>query len=187
MKIEKTSLEGVLIIEPDLFRDPRGSFMETYQEKRYKEMGIDTDFVQDNLAYSSCGALRGLHYQLPNQQAKLVQMISGEVFDVVVDIRKGSPTFGQYAGFHLTGENRHQVFIPEGFAHGYSVLSESATFIYKCSDFYAPVSEKGVLWSDPDIGINWQLDSPLLSDKDRIYPCLKDVSPENLPEYSKNR
>ena len=183
MKIKDTPLEGVIIIEPDVFADKRGSFMETYQKKRYREAGIETDFVQDNLSYSSRGTIRGLHYQLPNQQAKLVQVISGEVFDVVVDIRRGSPCFGQYTGVYLTGKNRRQVSVPEGFAHGFSVLSESAVLMYKCSEFYAPDSEKGILWSDPDIGIDWQLDKPLLSEKDNMHRKLKDVLPEDLPVY----
>lgn len=182
MKPSNTNLPGVFIIEPAYFKDDRGFFMETYQKKRYQEWGIACEFVQDNLSFSIRGTLRGLHYQYPNEQAKLVQVIQGEVFDVAVDIRRGSPTFGKWTGATLTGENKLQLFIPEGFAHGFCVTSQTATFVYKCSDYYSPENEHGILWSDPDIGIQWPTISPLLSDKDQNYMCLKDIQKKQLPK-----
>jgi dTDP-4-dehydrorhamnose 3,5-epimerase len=172
-----------MIIEPDVFLDGRGYFLETYQEKRYRELGIDVAFVQDNLSFSTRGTLRGLHFQYPHAQAKLVQVIQGEVLDVIVDIRRNSPTFGRWGGVRLSEKNHKQLFVPEGFAHGYCVLSDNAVFSYKCSEFYAPECEKGVLWSDRDIGIDWPVNVPVLSEKDRRYPCLKNISNEDLPEY----
>ena len=183
MKVMQTALEGVLIIEPDFFGDERGYFMETFHRKRYKQEGVDTGFVQDNLSFSSKGIVRGLHYQFPQTQAKLVQVIQGEVFDVTVDIRRGSPTFGNWIGFDLSDENMQQVYIPEGFAHGFCVVSETAFLSYKCSDFYAPDSEGGILWSDPDLGIDWPVKQPVLSEKDSQYLCLKDIPPDRLPVY----
>ena len=183
MKVLTTSLDGVLIIEPDVFGDQRGFFMETYQRQRYNAAGIETDFLQDNLSFSVKGTLRGLHYQHPHSQAKLVQVVQGEIYDVAVDIRRGSPTFGQWTGVHLSDENKRQFFIPEGFAHGFAVLSDTALFMYKCSDLYVPDSEGGLLWSDPDLGIDWPLSEPLLSDKDRRYPHLKDIPADRLPPY----
>ena len=146
MKTQKTELDGVLIIEPNVFEDQRGYFFETYNQDRYHEIGIKSDFVQDNLSFSVKGTLRGLHYQHPNDQAKLVQVILGEVFDVAVDIRRGSATFGKWIGQHLSNDNKLQIFVPEGFAHGFCVLSDTALFHYKCSDFYAPECEGGILW-----------------------------------------
>jgi dTDP-4-dehydrorhamnose 3,5-epimerase len=181
MKVLKTGLPGVLIIEADVFKDGRGYFMETYHRKRYAEAGIDCPFVQDNLSYSTRGTLRGLHYQYPHDQAKLVQVITGEVFDVAVDIRRGSPAFGQWTGEYLSDKNKRQLFIPKGFAHGFCVLSDTAIFLYKCSNFYAPDSEKGVLYSDPDLAIDWPVNEPILSDKDSKYPRLKDVPGKHLP------
>jgi len=183
MKVEKSELQGALIIEPDIFRDKRGYFMETYHKEKYEQLGIRDHFVQDNLSYSARGSLRGLHYQHPHGQAKLVQVIKGEVFDVIVDIRQGSPTFGQWNGVNLSDNNSRQFYVSEGFAHGFCVLSESAIVCYKCSDFYAPEKEGGILCSDPDIGIEWPMDRPLLSDKDSRYPCLKDVPKARLPLY----
>jgi dTDP-4-dehydrorhamnose 3,5-epimerase len=173
----------VLIIEPDVLDDQRGYFFETYQRQRYANAGINADFVQDNLSFSIKGTLRGLHYQHPHGQAKLVQVIQGEVFDVAVDIRRKSPTFGRWIGQHLSDENKKQIFIPEGFAHGFCVLSETALFHYKCSDFYAPDCEGGIVWSDPDVGIDWPIDSPLVSEKDSKFSCLKDLSEDKLPFY----
>ena len=175
MKVHQTALEGVLILEPSVFHDSRGFFMETYNQARYKAAGIDTDFVQDNISYSIQGTLRGLHYQSPHPQAKLVQVMDGEIFDVAVDIRPDSATFGQWAGLHLSGENKRQFFIPEGFAHGFVVLSKTTIFSYKCSDFYSPESEGGIIWNDPDIRIDWPVDNPLLSDRDRSLPALKEI------------
>jgi dTDP-4-dehydrorhamnose 3,5-epimerase len=183
MEVSKTSFEGVLIVEPDVFGDERGFFMETFHRQRYNQEGMGADFVQDNLSFSEKGIIRGLHYQFPNAQAKLVHVIKGEVFDVIVDIRKGSATFGQWISEILSDENKRQIYIPSGFAHGFCVLSDTAFFAYKCSDFYAPESEGGVLWSDPDLAINWPLDNPVLSEKDGQYPCLKDIAQDRLPVY----
>jgi dTDP-4-dehydrorhamnose 3,5-epimerase len=183
MKIHKTELDGVLIIEQNVFGDNRGYFIETYHRQRYADAGIRVDFVQDNLSFSRKGALRGLHYQHPHDQAKLVQVIQGEVFDVVVDIRRESLTFGKWIGQHLSDENRKQIYIPEGFAHGFCVLSDTALFHYKCSDFYAPECEGGIFWSDPDVAIDWPLDSPIVSEKDAQYSWLKDIAEDILPSY----
>jgi dTDP-4-dehydrorhamnose 3,5-epimerase len=182
LKINKTELDGVLIIEPNVFND-RGYFFETYQRQRYADAEIRVDFVQDNLSFSRKGTLRGLHYQHPHDQAKLVQAIQGAVFDVAVDIRKESPTFGKWIGQHLSDENNLQIFVPEGFAHGFCVLSDTALFHYKCSDFYAPEFEGGILWSDPDVGVDWPLDSPLVSEKDAQFSCLKNIAEDRLPSY----
>jgi len=181
MKIIETPLAGVLIIEPDIFEDPRGFFMETFHNKRYAEAGIDCRFVQDNLSFSVKNTLRGLHFQINIPQAKLVQAISGEVFDVAVDLRAGSKTFGSWTGVRLSAANKRQVFIPEGFAHGFCVLSETAYFSYKCSQLYAPEDEGGILWSDPGIGIDWPLKDPLVSEKDSRFKRLSELRPEKLP------
>jgi dTDP-4-dehydrorhamnose 3,5-epimerase len=183
MKIIDTKLPGVLIIEPDIFGDSRGFFMETYHKERYGAAGMDAEFVQDNTSFSTKGTLRGLHFQYPHSQAKLVQVFMGEVFDVAVDIRRDSPTFGQWFGTTLSSDNKQQLFIPEGFAHGFCVLSETALFTYKCTEFYSPADERGVLWSDPDIGIEWPVNKPLLSDKDEKYPCFKDFNSGYLPPF----
>jgi len=187
MKVISTSLKEVLLIEPSVFEDKRGFFMETYQQKKYMDSGIESNFIQDNLSFSVRGTLRGLHYQFPHAQAKLVQVIKGEIFDVTVDIRRNSPTFAKWTGVHLSGKNRRQLYVPEGFAHGFCVLSETATFAYKCSDFYSPDSERGILWSDPDIGVDWPVENPVLSGKDRNYDYLKDVPTEYLPTYKKSK
>ena len=181
MKVLTTSLKDVLLIEQDVYGDRRGYFMETYQKKRYGSNCIETEFVHDNLSYSTGGTLRGLHYQFPNAQAKLIQVVQGEVFDVAVDIRRGSPSFGNWVGVHLSDQNKRQLYIPEGFAHGFCVISDTAIFSYKCNAFYDPGCEGGILWSDPAIGIDWPLDNFLLSDKDLKYSCLKDVPAERLP------
>jgi dTDP-4-dehydrorhamnose 3,5-epimerase len=184
MKILDTSLPGVLLIQPRVFRDGRGRFLETYHAERYAAGGIGARFVQDNLSCSARGTLRGLHFQHPRGQAKLVQVISGRVFDVALDIRQGSPTFGCWAGFELDGEQGHQLFIPAGFAHGFCVLSAEAVFHYKCSDLYAPECEGGVLWCDARIGIQWPVSEPLLSAKDRCNPLLEAIPAERLPRWS---
>jgi len=183
MKVLPIKFEDVLLVEPQVFTDPRGHFMETFQQERYEEAGIAHRFVQDNFSFSSKGTLRGLHYQLKQAQAKLVQVTWGRVFDVAVDIRRGSPTFGHWAGVELSSENHRQLYIPQGFAHGFFVLSETAHFQYKCSDYYTPDDEFGILWSDPEIGIEWPAGIPLLSGKDRAYPFLDDVPRELLPKY----
>jgi dTDP-4-dehydrorhamnose 3,5-epimerase len=184
MKIIPTDLPGVLIVEPCVFPDGRGFFFETYQKERYSQSGISNEFVQDNISYSVKGTLRGLHYQYPHSQAKLVQVLSGEVFDVAVDIRLGSPTFGRWEGIILSSDNKKQFYIPRGFAHGFCVLSDTAVFYYKCDDFYASECEGGILWSDPGIGIEWPVNAPLLSDKDQKNPCLKDIPRERLPAFA---
>lgn len=183
IKITETELPGVLIIEPAVFKDPRGYFMETYHKSKFSEIGLDRAFVQDNHSHSVRGTLRGLHYQLEKPQAKLVYVIRGEIFDVAVDIRKGSPTFGKWVGVTLSDRNHKQIFIPEGFAHGLCVLSDSADVIYKCTDLYAPGDEYGILWSDPGIGIEWPVENPLLSDKDKVCPELNNAPLSNLPDY----
>ncbi len=155
--------------------------METYNQSRYVKAGVNKVFVQDNLSYSLKGTVRGLHFQIKNPQAKLVHVITGEIFDVTVDIRPGSATFGQWTGIHLSDKNRRQLYIPEGFAHGFCVLSDAARFSYKCSDFYVPEDEGGIIWSDPDIGISWPLENPIISEKDKQYPKLSDLKHEQLP------
>jgi len=184
LKITPTSLPEVLLIEPAVFEDRRGFFMETYHRKTYAEAGLDRDFVQDNLTRSVRGTLRGLHYQQPHGQAKLVQAAQGEIFDVAVDIRRGSPRFGKWCGVRLSDRNPRQIYIPEGFAHGFCVLSETALVSYKCTDFYAPSAEGGVLWSDTDLGIAWPVEYPILSDKDAGFTRLRDVPPDRLPAYT---
>jgi dTDP-4-dehydrorhamnose 3,5-epimerase len=181
MKVTESKIKGLLLIEADSFGDQRGYFMETWHRERYVQCGINEDFVQDNLSYSAYGVLRGLHFQNPQGQGKLVYVIKGEVYDVAVDIRKGSPTFGQWEGYYLSDENRRQLYIPPGFAHGFCVTGESVLFAYKCTDFYNRETERGLLWNDPDIGIKWPLEKPLLSEKDLVLPCLKDIIEETLP------
>jgi len=183
MKILRTDIESVLVVEPIAHIDDRGYFMETYHKLKYRELGIPVEFVQDNLSFSREGTLRGLHYQYPHGQAKLVQVLVGHVFDVTVDIRKGSLTFGQWFGIHLSDNNKRQLFVPGGLAHGFCVLSETALFSYKCSDLYFPECERGVLWSDPDLGIEWPVKEPILSEKDAKYPRLKDLPREWMPQY----
>ncbi len=170
-----TLLEGLLIIEPDVFGDTRGYFLETYHQRRYQSAGLDATFIQDNLSFSKKGTLRGLHFQITQPQAKLVQAITGKIFDVAVDIRPESPTYGKWSSAMLSEDNKRQLFIPGGFAHGFCVLSESAHVSYKCSDYYNPADEGGILWSDPALGIDWPVKDPTLSDKDQQYPCLKDL------------
>ncbi len=183
MKISETRLPGVLLIEPDIFGDHRGFFLETWNKRRYQEAGLDRDFVQDNLSLSRHGILRGLHYQWPQPQGKLVQVLRGAVFDVAVDIRQGSPTFGQWVGYELTAENHLQLFIPEGFAHGFCVISDQALFSYKCTDLYNPATEHGLLWNDPDIQIDWPVSEPLLSEKDSAALALRDIPRPDLPTF----
>ncbi|MDP7255185.1 MAG: dTDP-4-dehydrorhamnose 3,5-epimerase [Planctomycetota bacterium] len=183
MEIVETELPGVLVIEPEVFGDSRGFFLETWNKQRYAALGVDGEFVQDNLSLSSRGVVRGLHYQMPHSQAKLVYVIQGDVFDVAVDIRVGSPTFGEWYGAVLSGENKRQVYVPEGFAHGFSVLTDTALFAYKCSDFYNREAESGIAWDDPDLGIDWKVAEPELSEKDQNLPRLKDVDESRLPVY----
>ncbi|OQY14562.1 MAG: dTDP-4-dehydrorhamnose 3,5-epimerase [Desulfobacteraceae bacterium 4572_187] len=187
MNIITTSIEGVLVIEPAVFEDNRGFFMETYQQERYSKSGIKPIFVQDNLSFSVQSTLRGLHYQVKHPQAKLVQVITGEIFDVAVDIRPGSSTFGKWTGAYLSDQNKRQLFIPEGFAHGFCVISKTAHFLYKCSDFYAPEDECGINWADPEIAIDWPEKNPIVSEKDRHNLKLRDLIPKQLPFQEKSR
>ncbi|NLD09185.1 MAG: dTDP-4-dehydrorhamnose 3,5-epimerase [Xanthomonadaceae bacterium] len=178
MKVINTNIPEVKIIEPKVFGDERGFFLETYSEERYNGLlGLDLHFVQDNHSRSTRGVLRGLHFQKNNPQGKLVRVVRGEVFDVAVDIREGSPTFGQYASVVLSEENKKQFWVPEGFAHGFLVLSDSADFEYKCTNYYDPSSEGCLLWNDPELGIEWPLHdlAPLLSEKDKQGKLLKDL------------
>jgi len=180
MKVLPTALPGVIVIEPDVYRDERGFFLESYHAQRYAAVGVPTGFVQDNQSRSVRGTVRGLHAQRSRPQGKLVQVLQGEIFDVVVDIRRGSPTFGRWISVALSGENFRQCYIPPDFAHGFCVTSESALFEYKCTDFYDPSDELRVLWNDPAIGVAWPVDAPHLSDKDRAAPplaALMDVLP----------
>jgi dTDP-4-dehydrorhamnose 3,5-epimerase len=186
VKASRTALPEVLLIEPVVHRDDRGFFMETYHAGRYRELGVSTPFVQDNLAYSERGVLRGLHLQNPSAQAKLVYVLRGEVYDVAVDVRVGSPNFGRWAAATLSEENKHQLFIPQGFAHGFCVMSEMALFAYKCSDLYNPKAELAIAWNDPDIGIEWPASQPTLSRKDAEARRLADIEPAALPRYPAN-
>ena len=184
LQIVETSLAGVLVVKPRAFEDPRGFFMETYRANLLAEAGIRETFVQDNHSHSSRGVLRGLHYQLRHPQAKLCRVVTGEVLDVAVDIRVGSPNFGKWVGVLLSAENRTQIYIPKGFAHGFVVRSETADFLYKCSDYYDGPDDRGVLWNDPDLAIDWDTPSPIISEKDARYLPLAQIPPENLPRYT---
>jgi dTDP-4-dehydrorhamnose 3,5-epimerase len=176
-----TELDGVCILEPVVHGDRRGFFMETYNRQTFAEIGIVCDFVQDNYSRSRRGVLRGLHYQIRHTQAKLVRVTRGEVYDTAVDLRRGSATFGRYVGATLSEENQRMLFVPEGFAHGFYVLSEVAEFAYKCSDFYTPQHERGIIWNDPGVAIAWPLQGePVLSDRDTLWPALSDVPPRDL-------
>ncbi len=177
MKIIPTAIADVFIIEPKVFGDDRGFFLETFQAKRYQEeIGITQPFVQDNYSRSSVGVLRGLHFQKTKPQGKLVRVAQGAVFDVAVDIRHNSPTYGQWVGAHLSGNNKHQLWIPPGLAHGFLVLSDTADFEYKCTDYYDPSDEGCLLWCDPDIAIQWPTDTPILSEKDRHGKSLSELT-----------
>jgi len=179
MKFTQLSIPGLILIEPQVFGDDRGFFMETYSKREFLDAGIDVDFVQDNHSRSGKAVLRGLHFQKPPfAQAKLIRVSQGEVLDVAVDIRPDSPTFGKWDSAHLTAENKNMFFIPAGFAHGFYVLSETADFQYKCSNFYDKESEGGILWNDPDINVAWLAANPILSEKDKTWPILKDIEAE---------
>ena len=182
MRVVPTEIPGVLIIEPEVFADGRGFFMETYHAARYREHGIEGPFVQDNHSRSVAGTLRGLHLQVRRPQGKLVRVIEGEVYDVCVDVRRGSPTFGRWVGVTLTAENVRQCYVPPGFAHGFCVLTPVAQVEYKCTDLYDPGHELGIAWNDPQIGIAWPVDAPLLSPRDQAQPPLMALT-ESLPAY----
>jgi dTDP-4-dehydrorhamnose 3,5-epimerase len=176
MQLKTTPLDGMLIVEPGIFGDERGYFMETHHLKRFQSADIDCVFVQDNLSFSKNNVLRGLHFQKTKPQAKLIQAITGGIFDVGVDLRPDSSTFGKWFGIVLSEENKRQIFVPEGFAHGFCVLSESAHVAYKCSNYYDPDDEGGLHWSDPDIAIDWPLKDPILSAKDSQFGYLRDLA-----------
>lgn len=178
MEFIETEIKGIVLIVPRVYDDPRGYFFEAYHKKRFTEHGIDADFVQDNQSYSQKGTLRGLHYQYPVPQAKLICVLKGEILDVAVDLRVESPTFGQWESAVLSAENKHQFFVPIGFAHGFQVLSEDAEIMYKCSDYYSPQTDGGISWSDPELDIPWPINNPILSEKDQRQPLLS--------EYRKN-
>lgn len=180
MHVTRNHLDGLLLIEPRVFGDARGFFFETWHRQRYRDLGIDADFVQDNLSFSRRGILRGLHYQKPASQGKLVMVLQGEVFDVAVDLRRKSSTFGQWHGVTLSAENKHQFYIPPGFAHGFIVVSETALFHYKCTELYSPKDEQAIRWNDPDLKICWPIAEPILSAKDAQAPFLKDISTDLL-------
>lgn len=181
MEFQSTAIADVLLIKPKVHRDQRGFFAETYRRSVFAEHGIDEIFVQDNLSSSVQHTLRGLHYQVSRQQAKLVSVTMGEILDVAVDLRVDSPTFGRHVLCHLTGEGREMLFIPRGFAHGFFVLSTQAVFSYKCSNYYCPEAERGIRWNDPDLAIPWPDTTPLLSEKDRNLPFLADLGRADLP------
>ncbi len=179
MQVEQTKLEGVLLVTPQVFGDDRGFFMETYNRDKALAMGLPGEFVQDNHSKSSRGVLRGLHYQYPQWQGKLVRAVQGEIYDVALDIRAGSPTYGEWVGYYLNADNKQQLYVPAGYAHGFCVTSDTAEVVYKCTSLYAPEQEGSLLWNDPDIGIHWPIETPILYDKDVDGVRLKD-----LPELS---
>lgn len=180
MEIKESRIPDVKIIKPRIFEDDRGYFFESYRESVLREAGVELSFVQDNVSASVKGTLRGLHYQIVQPQAKLIQCLKGEILDVAVDIRRSSPTFGEHISYILSEENHHGLLIPEGFAHGFSVLSEEAVISYKCSDYYNKSGERGILWNDPGLNINWQTEQPVLSEKDRQNPLFSSIKEEDL-------
>jgi len=181
MKVRETAIAGAILLFPDVLRDERGFFMETYHDRRYAEFGIDLTFRQDNRSLSSRGVLRGLHYQVAQPQGHLVMVLAGEIFDVGLDLRRGSPTFGQAMSMVLKADDFSQLWLPPGVAHGFCVLSETGEIHYKCSDLYAPGDEAGVLWNDPDLAIDWPIDSPVIAPRDQKLPRLRDVPENRLP------
>lgn len=183
MKVIHTHLPGCVVIEPAVFGDERGAFYETWNAERFAEQGLHAQFVQSNVSTSSRGVLRGLHYQWPRPQGKLVTVLEGEVYDVAVDIRRGSPTFGRWEAVILSAQNKRQFWIPEGFAHGFAVLSERAVFSYLCTDVYVREADAGVAWNDAQIAVDWPISDPQLSDKDQRAPFLADIAADRLPEF----
>ncbi len=184
IRITKTTLDGVLVIEPDLYNDDRGYFFELWNARKFDGHGIEVNYVQDNVSFSKKNVLRGLHYQFPKPQAKLVSVLSGEIFDVAVDIRKGSPTFGKWFSVILSDKNKKQLFIPAGFAHGFCVTSDNATVMYKCDEYYASDCEHTIVWSDKSLAIDWPSKAPILSSKDKNGTTINDMKSEHFPEYS---
>ena len=187
MKFTPTALPGVVIVDPDVHGDSRGFFLETWHAERYRQAGIDADFVQDNLSRSSRHTLRGLHAQVRRPQGKLVRVVEGSVFDVAVDIRRGSPHYGRWVGCELSAADQRQMYVPPGFAHGFCVLTEFAQFEYKCTDFYDPDDQIAIRWNDPEIGVEWPVDAPTLSPRDQSAPLLRDFGPGQLPEFEPGR
>jgi dTDP-4-dehydrorhamnose 3,5-epimerase len=183
MRRIETSLPGVFLIEPTVFSDERGFFYESYNKAKFADIGIQGEFVQDNHSKSAQGTLRGLHYQLGHPQAKLCRVVSGEVLDAVADIRRGSPSFGKCLSTILSADNKNMIYIPAGFAHGFLVLSETAEFLYKCDDFYYSAEERGIVWNDLDLAIDWGIDKPILSQKDKLHPKLSEIPSQHLPKY----
>ena len=186
MQVSAGPMEGLLVIETKLWRDARGVFVETYHQERYRDAGIGAVFVQDNLSWSQANVLRGLHYQLSRPQGKLVTVVEGRVFDVAVDIRKGSPTFGQWHGGELSAANRRQLYIPSGYAHGFCVLSERAGFMYRCTDYYCPSDERGIRWNDPQLAIDWPVVNPLVSGKEQASKTPTEMQAE-IPQWTATR
>lgn len=184
MKVTQGKLPGILLLEPHIYRDKRGHFLEVYREDQYPDFGVPTRFVQDNMSFSGKDVLRGLHYQLGRYpQGKLIWVLEGSVWDVAVDIRRGSPTFGRYAGEFLSAEDYRQIYIPEGFAHGFCVLSDSALVMYKVTNRHAPEEERGIRWNDPTLNIGWPTKTPILSQKDEDLPFLSTLGPGHLPLF----
>jgi dTDP-4-dehydrorhamnose 3,5-epimerase len=181
MKVTDTTIEGAYLIELDVYGDERGFFLESYQHRRYADHGLDVDFVQDNRSFSMRGVLRGLHYQVNRPVGHLVYVTHGTIFDVGVDLRAGSPSFGRHFGYMLRAENNQQLFFPAGVAHGFCTLGEENEILYKCTDYYDPDDEAGLLWNDPDIGIEWPISDPVIKERDAAFPRLADIAPENLP------
>ncbi|PAU93286.1 dTDP-4-dehydrorhamnose 3,5-epimerase [Aliifodinibius salipaludis] len=180
MEIIETKIPDVLLLKPKVYRDERGFFLETYREEQLKEKNLDVHFVQDNLSKSQKNTVRGLHYQIERQQDKLLMVMQGAILDVAVDLRQNSPTFGEHVAMELSAENKHQMFIPKGFAHGFSVLSDDALVYYKCSDYYYPDGERGLLWDDPELNIDWKVTDPIISEKDQYQPRLQELKDEDL-------
>lgn len=180
MEYLPTEIEDVLLIKPSVYEDKRGFFFESYRQKRLKEKGISVQFVQDNVSCSQGGVVRGLHYQIEKPQDKLLMALRGKILDVAVDLRRDEPTFGRYVSRILSAKNHHQLFIPKGFAHGFSVLSNQALVYYKCSDYYNPAGERGLKWDDEELSINWRIDHPIVSEKDKQNPRLKEITEKNL-------
>ncbi len=180
MNLTTCPLSGLLILEPKVFGDPRGYFMESWNRRRYEQAGLESEFVQDNFSFSQQGVLRGLHFQKPNPQGKLVSVLQGEVFDVAVDVRRSSPTFGKWHGVILSADNKRQFYLPPGFAHGFAVLSPAALFHYKCTSYYSPKDEVTISWDDPNLQIDWPLKKPSLSERDARAPRLRDIPVEQL-------
>ncbi|WP_138430315.1 dTDP-4-dehydrorhamnose 3,5-epimerase [Fodinibius saliphilus] len=180
MEIKANNIPDVLLLQPEVYRDERGFFLETYREEHLKAQGLDINFVQDNLSQSERGTVRGLHYQIEQQQDKLIMVMQGTILDVAVDLRRDSDTFGEYTTVELSSKTKKQLFIPKGFAHGFSVLSEDALVYYKCSDYYFPEGERGLFWNDPELNIDWQVDDPIVSEKDQRQPLFKEIAKKDL-------